>query len=379
MDVDRPRLPVVRAAPERLEQPLPRVDDTGGRGESAEELELDVGELDVPSGHAHRPPGEVDRDVPGLDRRGVAGARPRRGHAAQERPDAAPELPDRERLRDVVVGAELEPEHLVELVVAGREHDDRHGALGAQALADLEPVELREHDVEDDEVDGLLAEALERLLAVARRHDAEAVALERIGQKLLDGLLVVDEEDGRGICHDSMMPGRAAPAGGGPRLRRHGRSALDTEAAGQARLAGAPGQRPHVPRHVARALDSAAAGGLQRGPAVPAAAGVPPGLRLGVGRDAGRGVLALLSDAVRREAPGRSSRPTGTAASSVRTGSPSARSRSRPRFPGTGASSSRTSSRRCAAGRTGGSSCSRTGTTSAPGPARTTTRPERRR
>ena len=49
--------------------------------------------------------------------------------------------------------------------------------------------------------------------------DAEAVALERIGQELLDGVLVVDEQDGRGICHDSMMPGRAAPAGGGPTLR----------------------------------------------------------------------------------------------------------------------------------------------------------------
>ena len=96
----------------------------------------------------------------------VRGPRP-----AQQRADARAELADREGLRDVVVGAELEPDHLVELVVAGRQHDDRHGALGAQALAHLEPVEARQHDVEHDEVDGLRVEALERLLAVGRLDD----------------------------------------------------------------------------------------------------------------------------------------------------------------------------------------------------------------
>ena len=74
-------------------------------------------------------------------------------------------------------------------------------ALGAQALADLEPVELRQHQVEDDEVDVLLGEPRERLLAVARVHDPEAVALERVREELLDGVLVVDEEDRRGVRH----------------------------------------------------------------------------------------------------------------------------------------------------------------------------------
>ena len=100
--------------------------------------------------------------------------------APEQRPDPAPELADRERLRDVVVRAELEPEHLVELVVARREHDDRHRALGPEPLADLEPVELRQHDVEHDEVDGLGGEEPEGLLAVPGRNDAETVAFERI-------------------------------------------------------------------------------------------------------------------------------------------------------------------------------------------------------
>ena len=103
----------------------------------------------------------------------------RRRGATKQRADAAAELADRERLRDVVVGAELEAEHLVELVVARGEHDDRDGALGAQPPADLEAVDSRQHDVEHDEVDLLLAEASQRLLAVTRLDDAVAVPLER--------------------------------------------------------------------------------------------------------------------------------------------------------------------------------------------------------
>ena len=120
----------------------------------------------------------------------------RRRGAAQDGPHAAPELPDQERLRDVVVRAELEPEHLVELVVAGREHDDRHGALGTKSLADLETVDLRQHDVEHDEVDLLLGEPPQRLLAVARLDDAVPVPLERIREERLNRVLVVDEQDG---------------------------------------------------------------------------------------------------------------------------------------------------------------------------------------
>ena len=53
----------------------------------------------------------------------------------------------------------------------------------------------------------LLREALERLLAVARLHDAVPVALERVGEQLLDGVLVVDEEDGRGVGHGAVPAG----------------------------------------------------------------------------------------------------------------------------------------------------------------------------
>ena len=58
---------------------------------------------------------------------------------ARRRPDAAPELADRERLGDVVVRPDLEPENLVDLVVPRRQHDDWDGAHGAHPAANLQP------------------------------------------------------------------------------------------------------------------------------------------------------------------------------------------------------------------------------------------------
>ena len=63
------------------------------------------------------------------------------------------------------------------------------------------PSSLREHQIEHDEIDVLLREPRQSLLAVQRVHDPEPVALERIREQLLHGVLVVDEQDGRGVGH----------------------------------------------------------------------------------------------------------------------------------------------------------------------------------
>ena len=58
------------------------------------------------------------------------------------------------------------------------------------------PSIFGQHDVEHDEVDLLLGEPAQRLLAVARLDDAVAVPLERVREERLDRVLVVDEQDG---------------------------------------------------------------------------------------------------------------------------------------------------------------------------------------
>ena len=76
--------------------------------------------------------------------------------AAQQRLDPAHQLAQAERLGQVVVGAELEADDLVDLVVARRQDQDRHlGAGGADAAQHLEAVDAGQADVEDHEVRGL--------------------------------------------------------------------------------------------------------------------------------------------------------------------------------------------------------------------------------
>ena len=74
-----------------------------------------------------------------------------------------------------------------------------------QPAADLQAVELRQHDVEDHEIDRVLLEALQRLLAVARLHDLEALVLEGVREELLDRLLVVDEQDRGAFRHEQRI------------------------------------------------------------------------------------------------------------------------------------------------------------------------------
>ena len=92
----------------------------------------------------------VEPDGADLDRR-VAGAG-RRARAPQHRPDPRDHLAGAERLDDVVVGAELEPDDPVGLLAARREDDDRDARRRAQLAADVEPGAVREPDVEQDEV-----------------------------------------------------------------------------------------------------------------------------------------------------------------------------------------------------------------------------------
>jgi hypothetical protein len=76
----------------------------------------------------------------------------RRGrHAAQQRLDAREQLGHLERLGEVVVGAELQPDDAVEHLGARGEHQDgRRDAALPQRPAHVEPVAAGQHDVEHD-------------------------------------------------------------------------------------------------------------------------------------------------------------------------------------------------------------------------------------
>ena len=70
----------------------------------------------------------------GARRRSAAG-RAARLRAAQHGLDAREELGERERLGDVVVGAQAQRRHLVELVLSRRQHDHRHEVVCRRAAS----------------------------------------------------------------------------------------------------------------------------------------------------------------------------------------------------------------------------------------------------
>lgn len=66
--------------------------------------------------------------------------------------DAGHQLARRERLGQVVVAADRETDDAVQLLRSSREEDDVRIGEGPDQAEDLEPVEARQHDVEDHHV-----------------------------------------------------------------------------------------------------------------------------------------------------------------------------------------------------------------------------------
>ena len=115
----------------------------------------------------------------------------------QQRVDPTDQLDRRERLRHVVVGAHPEPFEQVALGIASRQHDDRHRALSADPAARVGTRELRQHHVENDQVDRLRQRHRDSLGAVDRHIHLEALALEGVLQPPHQRRLIVDDQNPR--------------------------------------------------------------------------------------------------------------------------------------------------------------------------------------
>jgi hypothetical protein len=126
--------------------------------------------------------------------------------AAQHRPHAGEELARAEGLRQVVVGAELEAEHPVDLIALRGQHDDRHGGLASELPREPEPVLARHAHVEEDQVDAPGHERRPHLAPVGCADHVEIVFREVLADHLADGGVVVDGEDA--LLHGGRARGR---------------------------------------------------------------------------------------------------------------------------------------------------------------------------
>src|SRR5260221_4632080 len=159
--------------------------------EHLQHVELDAGQVHVAPAPLHAALLGPQRDLADLDRPPV-GARLR---AAQDGAHARHQLARRAGLRHIVVGAELEPDDAVDVVAARGEHDHRHAARLADLAQRLDAVDLRHHDVEYDNLVAAGEGEPRRGLAVVHRGDAEALALEILGEHAGELDVVVGEKN----------------------------------------------------------------------------------------------------------------------------------------------------------------------------------------
>ena len=208
MHVDRPIDDArIVAAVDRVDQVITAEDAPRATHETKEQPELEWRKFQRRSVEAGLHRIRVDLEAIGEEDRliipGVQSATP------EERPDARHELPRRERLDDVIVGANVESHDLIGVARPRGEHQDWYVASGADPMRDLEAIETGKHDVEDHEIGSCTQGSCDGNLTVRRLERAMAVALNVEPQKFADLRVVVDEEDcghrtrvyDRGVTH----------------------------------------------------------------------------------------------------------------------------------------------------------------------------------
>ena len=133
----------------------------------------------------------------------------------QDRAHAGDERRLLDRLGQVLVRPGVEPGHDVRDGGLGGDQDDRHERqrrVGPEPPADLEPVELRHHHVEQDQVGQEPARRRERLLAVGGAGGGVALARQPGLQDLAVVRVVVDDQDQGRVAHRVTRRPAGSPA-----------------------------------------------------------------------------------------------------------------------------------------------------------------------
>ena len=121
------------------------------------------------------------------------------GLAAQHRPHPRHKHLGTEGLGHVVVGAEIQPADNVGFLALGGEHDDGHRLgpwLASQTLADGQPVEIGQHEVQEDQVGRLRGGGGQGLFARTHARHLVAFLQQVIADQLADVFLILDHQHG---------------------------------------------------------------------------------------------------------------------------------------------------------------------------------------
>src|SRR5206468_6860673 len=123
---------------------------------------------------------------------------------AQKRANTRYHLTRAERLRDVIIGADLQSYHPIRLFVASRQNEHgrtRKSVDTAQLTADLQAIESGKHQVQDDQVRGIAPCFGESNGSIGGVVDPEALFFEIVFQQ--SDKIVVIFDDQNLLYHDT--------------------------------------------------------------------------------------------------------------------------------------------------------------------------------
>ncbi len=122
------------------------------------------------------------------------------GRASKQRTHVREQHAGRHGLGDELVGAELEAHDAVEILLPrGEEEDGQRGAAGPRLAADLEPVQARQHHVQEQQVRIEVAQAPQGAVASAFPVQLQPVASQVIADEPGQALVVLDEQHHLGV------------------------------------------------------------------------------------------------------------------------------------------------------------------------------------
>ena len=125
--------------------------------------------------------------------------------AAQHRLDAGHHFLGVKGLDHVIVGAQLQAQHLVKGLALGGEHHHRGIARLADAAAHFQAVHPGHHHIQQHHVGLDLVELFQALLAVAGRGDLIALLGQVQAQQLTDVGVIIHHKD-LFVCHKGFLP-----------------------------------------------------------------------------------------------------------------------------------------------------------------------------
>ena len=190
MDGDNVRAVVVVDVPALLQQLVPREHLSRPAHEQLEQRELLRRQLDLGVAAPDALGGGVELQVADFEHGGSFDC-----SAADDRAQSRPQLRERERLDQVVVGARVEPvDAIVHRVTSRQEEHRRPNPAGAQAGAGLESVHARQHDVQHNCVVALRLRHPERVFAPHRQIGDAAALAQAAAQERAELRIVLDDE-----------------------------------------------------------------------------------------------------------------------------------------------------------------------------------------